>query len=277
MSIKDKSLNPKIASVLGVALVLACGFGLLNLNSPFGSALHNASYDWMYDLPFMKLRSPTPDAINMIYLDEASYIDLNQPFNQPWDRAIHARLLDKLTADGARAVIFDIVFSDPGPNTNSDNIFADAIRRNGHVILAADYSENQSSANQQSRSKEMTLVTPYEPFLHAAAGWGMAQLQPDEDFLVREHNHGPSDQKFASMTWTAARLMHLPAAAQNEGRFNERWINYYSGPDNFPSVSYKVALDQPPGFYKDKVVFIGGRPQTGIDRKSTRLNSSHRH
>ena len=267
MSFKDKLLNPKIAAALGCLLVFACGFELLNVNSRFGLSLRFASYDWLYDLPFVKLRSPDTEAIAMIYLDEASYIDLNQPFNQPWDRAIHARLLDKLTADGAQAVIFDVVFSDPGPNPASDKLLADAMRRNGHVILAADYSENQSSATEQSRSKEMTLVTPYAPFAEASAGWGIAQLQPDEDFLVREHNHGPRDKPFTSMTWAAARLLRLPAAASNQDRFRERWINYYGGPDNFPSMSYKLAFDKPAGFFKNKIVFVGGRPQTGMLRE----------
>ncbi len=269
MSLRETFLKPKIAASLGAVLVLFVGFGLLNLNSRLSSALQFASYDWAYDLSPVKQHPPSQSQIAMIYLDEASYVDFHQPFNAPWDRTIHARLLDRLAADGAKAVIFDVVFSDPGPNPEADKIFADAIRHNGHVILAADYSENRSTSDTHGRSEEMTLVLPYAPFLEAAAGWGLAQLQPDLDYLVREHNHGPRGETFTSMTWAAAKMLHLPVAANDKARFQERWINYYNGPDNFQGLSYKLAFDKPPGFYHDKIIFIGGSPQTGLlrDRK----------
>ena len=267
MSLKERFLKPKIAASLGVVLVLLAGVALLNVNSRLGLALRFASYDWAYDLSFVKQHPPSADAITMIYIDEASYKNFDQPFNRPWDRTIHARLLDRLAADGVKAVIFDVVFSDPGPSPEADQIFADAIRRNGHVILAADYSENRSASDTRGRAQEMTLTLPYTPFLEAAAGWGIAQLQPDEDFLVREHNHGPRNEEFVSMTWAAARMLHLPAAENSAARFQERWINYYNGPDNFQGMSYKLARDKPPGFFHDKIVFIGGSPQTGLLRE----------
>src|SRR5439155_8911257 len=104
-------------------------------------------------------------------------------------------------------------------------------------------------------------------FTDAAAGWGLAQLQPDEDFLVREHNHGPSDSDLVSLTWAAARLLRLPIGAKDATRYHERWVNYYSGPDNFQSLSYKLAFDKPAGYFRDKIVFVGGRPQTGLLRE----------
>ena len=177
MPIQERFLKPKLAASLGVGLVLVAGFALLNLNSRMSSALRFASYDWAYDLSWVKQRPPSAEAITMIYIDEASYVDFQQPFNQPWDRSIHARLLDRLAADGAKAVIFDVVFSDPGPDPETDKKFTDAIRRNGHVILAADYSENRPSSDTQGRSVEMTLVMPYAPFAEAAAAFDMEMVR----------------------------------------------------------------------------------------------------
>ena len=269
VSIKEKLLKPQLAAAFSAVLVMLFGLALLNLNSRLSLSLRFASYDWAHDLSFVKLHPPADAGITIIYLDEASYIDFHQPFNQPWDRAIHARLLDRLAADGAKVVVFDIVFSDPGLNPDADQVFAEAIRRNGRVILAADYSENHSTSDAGGRSQEKTLIQPYAPFAEAAAGWGIAQLQPDEDFLVRQHNHGPPDENFVSLTWAVARRLQLPVAANDAARFQERWINYYRSPDNFQSFSYKLAFDKPPGFYRDKIIFIGGSPQTGLlrDRK----------
>ncbi len=264
---KNKLFNPRIAGVASAVLLLLVGLALLHLNSRLSSSLRFASYDWAYDLSFLKPRAATASEITMVYLDEASSIDFKQPFNRPWDRAIHARLLEQLTTDGARAVVFDVVFSDPGPDAATDQLFAEAIRRNGRVILAADYSDNQPASNHRSRARETTLTLPYTPFAEAAADWGLAQLQPDEDFLVREHNHGPADSDFVSLSWAAARMMRLPAVANDGERFHERWVNYYNGPANFEGLSYKLAFDMPPGFFRDKVVFVGGSPQTGLLRE----------
>ena len=264
---KSKVLNPRIASAVSALLVLVLGLVLLHTNTRPSLSLRFSSYDWAYDFSFFKSHPATASDVAIVYLDEASYRDLGQPFNRPWDRAIHARLLDRLTADGARAAIFDIVFSDPGPNPEADLALAEAMRRNGHVILAADYSDNQPASDERGRTRELTLTLPYAPLTAAAAGWGIAQLQPDEDFLVREHNHGPPDSDTVSLTWAAARMLRLPVAVDDQARFRERWVNYYSGPDNFHGLSYKLALDKPPGFFRDKIVFIGGRPQTGLLRE----------
>src|SRR5437773_2063831 len=250
MIAKSKYLNPKIAGAASTLLLLVLGLALLHLNTPLGLSLRFASYNWAYDFAFLKSRPAPASKVAIIYIDEASHLDLKQPFNRPWDRAIHARLLDRLTADGARAVIFDVVFSDPGPEPETDRIFAEAIRRNGRVILAADYSENQLVSDERGRPRAMTLTQPYEPFAQAAAGWGLAQLQPDEDFLVREHNHGPPASDFVSLTWAAARVLHLPAAVKNDARFRERWVNYYRGPANFEGLSYMYVFDKPPGFFR---------------------------
>ncbi len=267
MNLKRKYLNPRIAGAASALLLLALGLALLHLNSRLSLSLRFASYDWAYDFSFLRSRPAPEPQVAIIYLDEASHLDLNQPFNRPWDRAIHARLLDRLTADGAKAVIFDIVFSDPGPSPETDQTFAASIRRNGRVILAADYSDNQLTSDDRGRTRERTVTQPYPLFAQAAAGWGLAQLQPDEDFLVREHNHGPPDSDFVSLTWAAARMLQVPAAAKNEARFSERWVNYYTGPANFDGLSYKLAFDKPPGFFREKIIFIGGRPQTGLLRE----------
>src|SRR5262245_54135440 len=92
-----------------IGAVLATGLGIAFLKFekfPAAAKLTHLSYD----LPFL-LRSPIqPADVVMVYMDDDSYKELNQSYIQPWDRALHARLLDQLTADGARGVVFDIVF-----------------------------------------------------------------------------------------------------------------------------------------------------------------------
>jgi two-component system cell cycle sensor histidine kinase/response regulator CckA len=261
-----KWLSQRRAGAVGCFLVLVLGLSLLTLDLQPGMSLKFASYDSSYLWWSFTHTKPPQSDIVLVYLDEASHLDLQQPFNKPWNRAIHADLLNRLTADGAKAVIFDIVFSDPGPDEKADQAFADAIRKNGKVILAADYSRNPSSLA-GSQFDEMTLTQPWSPFLEAGAHWGLSGLHPDEDFVVREHWHGLPERDYVSLSWAAARMLGLSAAHDTNSLQLERWVNYYGGASSLSGISYKLALKESPGFFRDKIVFIGARPMTGLLRE----------
>ncbi len=48
-----------------------------------------------------------------------------------------------------------------------------------------------------------------------------------------------------------------------------RWIWYYGIDGSLPSMSYYMALNQEPGFFKSKIVFIGGKLRTPFTREET--------
>src|SRR5205814_3845195 len=101
---------------------------------------------WLsYDLLLVARGHIPPKEAVMVVLDEESHRQLNEPLNAPWKRSRHAALLDRLTAAGVRAVAFDIVFSDPA-TPEEDQRFAEAIKRNGKVILAVDTPPGKGTA-----------------------------------------------------------------------------------------------------------------------------------
>src|SRR4051812_26707923 len=126
MKLRPKFKTSHLAPVVGMILGLGCGLLLHQLQ--IGSELVRRSYDllhvWMGD-------HQAGEAV-IVYLDESSHLKLGQPLNKPWDRALHARLVERLTGAGARAVVFDIVFSDANSNNPAaDQQLAQAIRKNG--------------------------------------------------------------------------------------------------------------------------------------------------
>ena len=275
MKLKRLWQSQYLAGVLGAVLVLSLAVWL-HSGSRLSSVLTRASYDWSFDLSFFKSIDLRANNVVLVYMDEASYRDLNQPFNKPWDRALHARLLDRLKAAGAKAVIFDILFTDPGPDPEADLALARAIRNHGNVILAAD---NPPVASGGGREVLTTQMPPLELFQDAAAAWGVAQLKPDGDFLVREHYDGPPGQDISSLTWVAAKQLGAPITRDPSHQYQERWVNYYGGPTTVPHVSYSQALYPDgivPGFFQDKVVFVGARPMASsfIERRDE-LRSSY--
>src|ERR1041384_6984204 len=163
---------------IGAGLVTS--FGLVC----FLSAVGDGATRWSCDLPFAWRSINVPEQAAIVYLDEASHSDLEQPFDRPWDRSLHARLLQQLQAAGARAVVFDILFSDPGPNAAIDKKFADAIKAFGKVVLCADYVQTPHPGQ---RKPAESLYLPLEIFRQAGADWGLDSLWLDSDFAVRRH------------------------------------------------------------------------------------------
>jgi CHASE2 domain-containing sensor protein len=213
-----------------------------------------------YDVPFLYHRSRPPADAVLVYLDDASLKALGQASNAPMDRSLHTRLLDRLTRDGVKAVYYDIIFNSPGLSPAVDQDFAAAIARNGHVILGAMMDKSTVQGVYQ-----QNIYPPTPVLLKAAAAWGLVGfLLFDPDYAVRRLDVG--DKKSPTASWAAAQLLNAPVTLDPTNRAQQRWLNYYGPPGSFASVSFYEALQDdgvPPGFFKDKVVFIGGRPSAG--------------
>ena len=244
---------------LGVLLAVTLGVGLLDPNLNLGKKL----IDLSYDLPFAKRPVVKPKEVVMIYMDDDSHRELQQPYDGPWDRGIFAQLVERLTADQAKAAVFDILFS--GPNLNhpdGDERFARAIKANGKVVLGADYTFTADGSP--------TLIRAIDPFYDAAAGaMGFVQVTPDQDSMVRRHLHVPPEPEadsYSSFTWEAANLVGATFTKDPKERFTERWVNYYGPPGTIPHVSFHRAMAAndfcPAGFFSNKVVFIGSSLKT---------------
>src|SRR6185369_5810658 len=98
-----------------------------------------------------------------------------------WDRALHASLIERLTADGAKAIVFDILFTEASTNAVADQKLAEAIRKSGRVILSGKLKQDQAAPEAAGSGEEI----PFAPFLEGAAGWGNANFSADQDYGIR--------------------------------------------------------------------------------------------
>jgi adenylate cyclase len=231
-----------------------------------GSGLVNLSYDLLH---IARKNLPSDEAL-LVYLDEKSHLELDQPLNAPWDRALHARMVERLTRAGARAVVIDIVFSDPNSTrSEADVALAGAIARNGRVVLGVDHV--------LVGPKEKQFIPPFEMLRTNAAEIGSVEMTPSRDLIVREHAY---NEQIPSMSWAAAKLLGAPVTQQSEaerfhsqpapGELPRAWVNYYGPPNHLPHVSYAAALDParvPDAFFSNKVVFIGARILTKLQNE----------
>ena len=65
--------------------------------------------------------------------------DSEIPEKWPWPTELHARLVHNLNRAGAKAILFDVIFSQKDTyDTKNDSLFAEAIAKYGNVILSGD-------------------------------------------------------------------------------------------------------------------------------------------
>jgi adenylate cyclase len=237
--------------------VLAIAIGLACLRFSFAEPLARLSYN----LPFILRSNLETDKVILVYLDEESAKQLHQPVDDVWNRALHVSLLDRLTQENARLVFYDIVFDQPARDPAADVAFADSIRRNGKVILGATLDKIQRMGGVSKK----TVSAPIKPLRKAAAGWGILAFDPvDPDYGVREIFFGTS--LIPSATWKAAQVLDASITRESRETVGQYWVNYYGPRDTFPSINFGQALDPeglPPGYFKDKIVLIGGRSTVG--------------
>ena len=253
-----KFVQSRVGGALGAVVAGGLGVVLLNPSWGFGRKPVNLSYD-LHIIHTM----PERDPVVMVYMDEDSYDILKQPYTGMWDRRLHARLLDRLRADGARAAVFDIVFSDEGAQAPNAE-FAKSIKDFGKVVLAAD--KTPFARARHGIGAAFSVTPPIDVLLDAAATVGTAELTPDPDLIVRKHTSiNAKDDQIMPLSWAAADMLGASFTKSDSEKQKERWVEYYGKPGSLPNVAYYRALDTneiKPGFFKNKVVFIGARTFT---------------
>src|SRR5262245_2918812 len=145
--------------------VLGSAFLLLRL----GAGVVHRSYDW----PFLFRADRTVNDIVIVDLNETTLTQLNQP-RWNFDTAFHARLLQRLQREGARLVVFDMVFIDPRPSAG-DESFAAAVQASSNVVLGAAFDKSAQPAG------GTQILTPRGPLRDAAARLGLVEINSDAD------------------------------------------------------------------------------------------------
>ena len=248
-SLRGRISRSLVAAVFGA--LLATGLGLFLHAYNFGRGLVNHSYELQ-----LVARGDVPALVAVIvYMDETSHSALKQPLNAPWDRSLHARLINRLVAAGARAIVFDVVFSDTDAlRPEADVQMAKAIKDSGRVVLGIDVV--------RLGLKDKQGFPPIEMFLQPAASAGSIEVVADSDLVVRRLHTWDDDLGIPSLSWATASFLGVRATKEENARQASRWMNYYGPPHFLPSVGYAEAVDPAvveDSFFRDKVIFVGAR------------------
>jgi len=147
----------------------------------------------LYDYFLNWQQHKTSDEVVIVAVDDLSLQKLGR---WPWSRRTHAQLLDRLTDMQARAVGFDILFAEPqGDDPEADRVFAEAIARNGHTVLAVAPSNPHPGTH-------IREVLPIPELATSAAGLGHVDIEIDTDGLARSFylHAGIGDSHWPALT-----------------------------------------------------------------------------
>jgi adenylate cyclase len=213
---------------------------------PFGQRLENYGLDLLFA---WRHPQPPPADLLIVGIDEPSFQEFG--LSWPWPRRLHATLVDRLAAAGARCIVFDVVFADH-TTESEDDAFATAMRRAGNVILAEDL-----DLVKDPQFSRKILIQPYKPLRQAARALGLAMVSPDpSDGVVRHFQLRVQGREILAAVAARTFIPNLQLPPDLSGL-----IDYTGGPRSLETVSYYQVVDPdhplPAARIRDRIVVIG--------------------
>ena len=189
-------------------------------------------------------RAPQNDIV-IVGIDEES---LRQIGRFPWSRAVHATLIDKLAAEQAKVIGFDLILTEPDArDPNADRVLGEAIRNNGRVILPV--------IKQVDAGEMIGEMLPIPLFANAAATLAQIDTEIDPDGILRSTflragGGGAQHPHLAVAMLSVAEPQRWPLGRDLPGALNPRprqgKVAQYWARDNM----YYVPFAGPPGHFK---------------------------
>lgn len=222
----------------------------------------------IYDALIRLQDRPADDAVVIVAIDDRSLQALGR---WPWSRALHARLIDRLSQAEPRAVAYDVLFTEPAPA--DDAALAAALARAGDVYLPLLLDAPGDNG------APWRIAPPDGALATAAAGLGHVGLSVDSDGVVRRL---PLYMQAGGQSWphlilplAAARVTVPPPPAVDAPdaliAAAPEAIAYGGPPGRFRTLSFVDVLngEVPDAFLKDKLVLVGATAPGLGDRYAT--------
>ncbi len=242
---------------------------------------------------------PKPDKdVVIVDINEASLASMAKEYGRwPWPRQVLGEFLEHLEAQRPKAVIFDILFSDPDVyNPDSDAYFDTAVSETTNTFFPMLRLDNASDPLSQITPAMIPGVTPIpgEAQERATIGvvlphfqsilrggrLGFHNIYPDPDGIVREYLVYRNDYGW--------KIPSLPARVIRELGYREPvsqrvLLNWRGSPFSYQTVSFSDVFNdmlrkdqkRPQDEFTNKIVLIGSTAPSLFDVKPTPMSRLH--
>lgn len=235
----------------------------------------------VYDFAMALWPVPAADDVVLVAIDDDSIDAIGR---WPWPRSVHATLLDKLAPAKPRALLLDLVLSEPAPDPAHDALLAQQLRAGPPVVLTTGW---------QLFDGAVRAVEPV-PVLREAVRLGASEGAVDDDgvlraaFLQSSPPGRPLPHAALALLQAGGEQVHpglavdraggaVPAVGlhHRDGRF---LIRFGGPPGHLRQVSYADLLfgKVPASVVAGRYVLVGMTGQGVLDTVATPVNGLHR-
>jgi len=263
-----------------------------------GENMRDRAFDMMVK---NRILVPKPDKdIIIVDINEASLSAMSAEYGRwPWPRQVLGEFLENIEAQQPKAVVFDILFSDPDIyNPDSDAYFNEVIASTKNtffpMLRLAEASDNLSQVtpnmipgikrtgpDQTGTTQPIAIVLPHLAAALNSRHLGTHNIYPDKDGIVREYRlwHDESGWILPSLplavaNFTQANSATLPQNMLINWRGKPFTYQFATFSDVYADMASKVKK-RPTNEFKDKIVIIGSTAPSLFDLKATAMAKAH--
>ena len=275
------SENKKLIGEVLIAVTLVTAVLVLDANDWLWR------WNWvMYDMAISMDGHPPPDDIVILEIDQRSLDILGR---WPWQRRLHAEVVDILTEGNAKAIGIDILFIEPDlRDAESDKRLVQAVKASGRIVLPVASERTEATGH-------LLELLPFPELAAAAASLGHVDLELDADGQARQIflKAGLQIPYWPHMALALAQLAEpeaqwlgnlrlLPRTTSSAGnplawtRAHVAGIPYIGPPGHFLRVSYADVLKGivPKETFSGRIVLVGATA-TGLGESLSSPVSGH--
>ena len=245
--------TPKtVASIVAAIVAVAAGVVPLLLNA--WPQLENSTLNMRFAV---RGAARGPTGVVVVAIDDRTFSDLRLQWPFPRDR--HADVIGILRRDGARAIAYDVQFTEASNSQRDDLKLYDAVAHAGNVVLATTVVDANGHANVFGGDANVRAA-------HAVVG--TANLPADTGGVIRRYSRLMLGRP--SFAVAAARMAGHGVPA---GRFTDgtALIDFRGPPETIRTVSFSDVLRHrvSPSVFAGKVVVVGATSATLQDVHAT--------
>jgi adenylate cyclase len=279
-----------LAAVFLLFIVIDAAFLRLTAN------MRQATFDTMVR---HRIIVPKPDKdIVIVDINEASLASMAKEYGRwPWPRQVLGEFLEHLEEQHPKAVVFDILFSDPDVyNPDSDTYFAAAVSETTNTffpMLRLDEASDSLSkikpgmipgvtplSNEAQADATIGIVLPHFQSILQGGRIGLHNIYPDSDGVVREYLVYRDDYGW-KVPSLPARVIH--ALGYNEPAVQRVLLNWRGKPFSYQTVTFSTVFNdmisknrtRPQNEFTNKIVLIGSTAPSLFDVKPTPMSRLH--
>jgi adenylate cyclase len=234
------------AALTAVAMVAAYGFDLFR-------STDLSTVDARFSV---RGEREAPEELVFVKIDDATFNRLRSQF--PLPRITHANVIRNLAGDGAKAIGYDVQFTEPGPDPEQDNALIESVRDAGNVILATTEVDENGGTRifggdaglEYSRGVPSESEVPLDP-------GGIVRRTEFEIEGLPSFSLAPADT-----------FLDRPVETPDG---DTAWIDYPGEPGTIESIPFwRVEAGRfEPGTFTDKIAVVGAFAPSLQDRHET--------